>query len=174
MGDRAAARWGRALGEHRAALRAFLDTAGGLDDSRWAEPFAPGKWSRGQVVQHMVLTYEALLRELRSAEAMRLRFSPFKRALLRWVLLPHILFHRSFPLRAIAPRELRPPEEVPERAGTLARLAEVGESFEREAEEVWRRGGGRLTHPYFGSVPLLTGLRFLAVHTEHHRRQISA
>lgn len=172
---RAEARWKRAAEEHRAALRGFLETARGVEEGRWARSLAPGKWSPAQVAEHLALTYEGVLREVEGGSPLRVRLSAVHRALLRWLLLPHILFHRSFPLRAPAVRELRPEGEAhPARDAVLPRLEALGERFERELDAAWRAGGGRVTHPFFGSVPPTKALRFCAVHLEHHRRQLSA
>lgn len=167
-------KWRAAAEEHRAALRAFVETAEAVDEARWTHPLAAGKWSPAQVAEHCALVYEALLRELEGGAPMRMRVTPAWRTVLRWVLLPHVLFHRSFPVRAVAPREARPPEGHPERGEVLERLRERGERFERELDAARRGGGGRLTHPYFGTLPPTPALRFAAVHLEHHRRQLSA
>lgn len=171
--SRADRRWEEALDEHREALAAFLDTAGDVGDAEWGAPWGPGKWTRAQVVEHVSLTYEACIRELETGEAMALKLTPWRRKLTRWILLPHILFHRSFPLRAPAPREIRPKEPRAPRAEALRQLRELGERFEAAMERALRSGGGSLTHPFFGLVPAPKSIRFVAVHTEHHRRQIA-
>jgi len=40
------------------AVTDFLTTAGALAPSEWGRHRAPGKWSPGQVAEHLVLTYE--------------------------------------------------------------------------------------------------------------------
>jgi hypothetical protein len=86
--------------------------------------------------------------------------------------LPHILFHRKFPVRASAPREIRPADDIPPRDAILRRLRTRAEEFEDELDRTRRAGGGHLTHPYFGRVGPIKVLRFCAVHTEHHQRQL--
>jgi hypothetical protein len=90
------------------------------------------------------------------------------------VLLPHILFHRSIPVRAPAPRETRPPERCPGPAAALVRLREVAEGFEQRIAAARNAGGGFVTHPYFGALPPEKAMRFCAVHLEHHRPQLPA
>ncbi|HEX7242669.1 MAG TPA: DinB family protein [Longimicrobiaceae bacterium] len=165
-------RWDRAAAEHRAALRHFSERAGSLDPALWTEPRAEGKWSPAQIAEHLVLGYEALLRELAGEGAMRMPLPLWRSTLLRWVLLPHILYHRTLPLRARSPREMRPSDSPADRGEALRRLAEVTERFERALETAYRAGGGGITHPYFGRVRPVRGLRFLAVHVEHHTRQL--
>jgi uncharacterized damage-inducible protein DinB len=173
-GGRGDTRWRGAVQEHRAALLRFLETANRLDADAWARPRAPGKWSPAQVAEHLALGYLALLRELTEGVPMRYRAPRWMRAVLRWVLLPHALFHRSLPVRAVAPREMRPSDTHPGRGEVLPRLREAAERFERALDDA--RGGGetRLTHPYFGTLTPVRMLRFAAVHLEHHRRQLSA
>lgn len=167
-------KWRAAEEEHRAALRRFAESAESLPETGWTRHPAPGKWSPAEVCEHLALAYEALLREMEGGPGMRLLGPPWRRTLLRWILLPHVLFHRSFPLRAPAPREIRHPEGNPDRAAALERLRAFGERFEREVGALHRSGRGGLTHPYFGSLAPLKALRFVAVHLDHHRRQLSA
>lgn len=153
-------------------MRRFVAAADGVDAAAWARPPAPGKWSPAQTAEHLVLAYEAGLRELAGGAGIRPRATGWRQRLLRWVLLPHILFHRSFPLRAVSPREIRPGDAPPERAAVLARMRELAARAERELVAA-RVSGARVTHPYFGALPALVTLRFLAVHVEHHLRQLS-
>ena len=171
--ERDDSRWDEAVDEHRAALAAFLDVAEQLDDEAWRGPWAPGKWTRAQIAEHLALAYEVLLRELATGEGVRPRLPPFRQKLLRWILLPHILFHRSFPVRVASPRETRPPVVTAPRPELLRRLRDLGERFERELDLARRAGGGSLTHPYFGRVGPVKAMRFIAVHIEHHTRQVA-
>jgi hypothetical protein len=166
-------RWDEAVDEHRTALAAFLDTAEQLTDDAWGAPWGPGKWARGQVVEHMTLAYEALVAELREGRKMAPRVPRWQQNLLRWVLLPHILFHRRFPLRARAPRETRPLGETIPPGTLIPRLRQAAERFEQELEAARHRGGGFIDTPYFGTVDPTRALRFCAVHLEHHRRQVA-
>ena len=170
---RASRRWEEAYADHREALAAFLDTASALPDEAWEEPWGPGKWTRAQVAEHLSLAYEAVIHELQTGEGMALKLTPWRRNVTRWILLPHILFHRSFPLRAPSPREIRPREPRAPRAEALRQLRELGGRFEETMERAVREGGGWVTHPFFGRVAPLKSIRFMAVHLEHHRRQIA-
>ncbi len=169
---RGEAGWKRAVEEHRDAVRRFVATAEGLGADAWVRPRAPGKWSPAQTAEHLVLAYEAVLRELAGGGGVRPRVTGWRQRVLRWVLLPHILFHRSFPLRAVSPREIRPPEVHSDRGALLARMRELAARTERELDTA-RATGARATHPYFGALPAVPALRFMAVHVEHHLRQIS-
>ena len=167
------ARWHAAVEEHQVAVAAFLDTAGALPDEAWTRPWAPGKWTPAQITEHMVLSYRALVAEVTEGTALRVVTPPVRRTILRLLVLPHILFHRKFPVRAVSPREVRPGEGVARDEGTRT-LRSLAERFEAAADARRHADGGRLTHPYFGVVDLTRGMRFCAVHLEHHRRQLAA
>jgi hypothetical protein len=164
-------KWQRALREHRAAVDRFVSEAEAVPEEAWARPRAPGKWSPGQIADHLARSYAAVLAELRGGEGIRPRVPGWQLRVLRWVMLPHILFHRSFPVRAPAAREIRPAAEAPARAEVLARLRALAGETEREMEAALARGA-TVGHPYFGPLPLRTALRFFAVHGEHHARQL--
>jgi len=166
-------RWDEAVEEHRAALAAFLDVAEQLKEDAWGSPWGPGKWTRAQVAEHLALTYEIAIRELTTGEGLRVRVTGVRQRLLRWILMPHILFHRSLPVRVTAPREARPPEVTAPRGAILRRLRELGVRWEMEMERAIGAGGGGLTHPYFGTIPPVKAMRFMAVHIEHHTRQVA-
>ena len=168
------ARWDEAVEEHRAALAAFLDVAEQLRENDWRAPWAPGKWTRAEIAEHLALGYEAAIREIHTGVGLRLRVTGVRQRLLRWIFLPHILFHRSLPVRVGAPRETRPAEVTASRVQVLRRLRELGERYEAETERAIGKGGGQLTHPYFGKLPPIKAMRFIAVHLEHHTRQIAA
>ncbi len=157
--------------EHRDAVGRFAATVEGLGADAWSRARAPGKWSPAQVAEHLVLAYEVIDREMDGGEGARIVVTGWRQRMLRWVVLPHILFHRSFPLRAVSPLETRPREASRDRAAVLGRMRELADRVERGLAV---RRDARLTHPYFGALPALTALRFCAIHVEHHRRQISA
>jgi hypothetical protein len=168
-------RWDEAVDEHRAALAAFLEVAEGLREEVWSAPWAPGKWTRAQVAEHLSLAYAAAVREINTGETIRVRVAPgVRQTLLRWILLPHMLFHRVLPVRVKAPRVAWPGEVSDPRAKVLRRLREWGERYESAIERARQDGGGYLTHPYFGKLPPVKAMRFMAVHIEHHTRQIAA
>lgn len=172
VSPRSHARWEAAADEHQVALAAYLDSAAALQESAWSLPWRPGKWTPAQVTEHLARAYEALLRELREGRAMEVKLAGWRRTLSRWIILPHILFHRTIPLRAPAPRELRPGEPRADRDTALRQLRELGERFTAELGAAREQGCAGLTHPYFGQVEPIKVLRFVAIHIDHHRKQI--
>jgi hypothetical protein len=166
------ARWTRSRDQHRAALEAYAAAARALGSDRWTEPRSEGKWTPAQLTEHLTLSYRAFLQELRGGEPMRMRVSGFRLPLLRWLLLPHILFHRTFPRGAVAPRELRPAEGSDDAETALAELFALGTECELEIDAARARPRAVITHPYFGAIDAVRALRFQAVHLEHHTRQL--
>ena len=145
----------------------------GLDDAAWTRPRADGKWCPGEVVEHLLLSYDALLRELGGGEGMRLRASWWRRLVIRVRYLPMVLDGGRLPEGAPAVREIRPAAPARTRdAGTRA-LRERALRFDSEIALAFERGSPRLTHPFFGRLRAPQALRFVAVHLEHHRKQIA-
>jgi hypothetical protein len=170
--SRPEARWRAALAEHRAALEGYAAAVRALDGEAWTRPWAPGKWTPAEVTEHLALSYRAFIAEAEEGRPMKLKMTRLRRTLLRWFLLPHMLFHRTFPVKAVAPREVRPAgnDGTPEEA--LAELLRLGAEAEAALERARARPGAVLTHPYFGSIELTRAVRFCAVHLEHHTRQV--
>jgi hypothetical protein len=162
----------RALAEHRAAAAAFCAAARALPDAAWTAPLREGGWSPAEIAEHLRLTYVQVIHELGGGAAMAPRASQAWQRLFRWVVLPHILFHRSIPVRARAPRETRPTLAVVDREALLAEFEMSARDFERGAEPAAQRGSPSFTHPYFGAISPLKAVRFVAIHIDHHRRQI--
>lgn len=161
----------RTLREHVDALAAMLDSLTEASLERWDVPRAPGKWTPGEIAEHLILVYEGAVRDLEGGTPARARVGPGWQRTLRWFVLPHVLFHRSFPMRVRAPREWRPGEERMEPEAAIRRLADAAHLFEQEAVRAHEEARP-LRHPYFGCVDALRALRLAAVHLEHHRRQV--
>jgi uncharacterized damage-inducible protein DinB len=157
------------LAEHSAAVQAFHDRASGVDAAQWNVPRAAGKWSPAQEVKHVVLAYDAFIRDLEGAGQMQLVGTPIKRVLWRAIGLSSILWLKKIPRGARAPRESRPPEGVQDQMSLLAEFRERADRFEAIFRETWDRDPAkRVVHPYFGSLDLKEGMTMCTVHTRHH------
>lgn len=172
--ERQRQKWDRALSEHRAAADRYLQTLGRIDDELWGRPWKPGGWAPSQITHHLILYYEAAAAVVRGDLEMRYRVGPAWRSVLRWFLVPHILFHGNFPLPAIAPREVRPQGEPPPRAEAAELLQQRTATAQSLLSGVRDDSRLRLRHPYFGPLPPLRFLRLSTVHMDHHRRQVEA
>lgn len=158
-----------ALQVHDHAACSLISTVEAIPESRWSEPVAPGKWSAAQILEHLLATYEIILRELGGGSGMNIRTPRWQQLLLRLSVAPRILRGRGFPRGAPSPRELRPGEGIPRERG-LALFQERAKQFETAAAAA--RPGQRITHAYFGKASLATGVLLCARHIEHHTLQI--
>jgi hypothetical protein len=168
--------WEAALAEHRDALEGFLRVAGEAPEARWTAAAKQGAWSPSEVAEHLSLTYEAVLGELDGGPPVAPRARGWQQAVFRWTILPHILFHRTFPVRVRAPREVRPAERAVTPGGReagLRRLRSLGETFGGRVAGLADRDARTVAHPYFGPISLRRAVRFAAAHIEHHTRQIN-
>jgi hypothetical protein len=177
------------LDENSAAVRDFVQRAAAVPEAQWQRPRAPGKWTPAQEVEHVALSYELFAVELRGGCGMRVVTSRTRQLLLRGLALPYILRTGRFPGQPRAPRETRPtgterpagsgaigtaaPAAQPGRAELLERLSAAVVSLEAALGPTDAAAANRrLTHAYFGPIPLKSALRLAAVHTRHHARNL--
>jgi pimeloyl-ACP methyl ester carboxylesterase len=139
-----------ALDAHHRAVDAFVQTARGLPPARWDQPRAPGKWSPGQVAEHLTLAYQ-VNRDLLHGGPPPLSAPRFLRPLIRIFLLGPVLRRGGFFPGTKAPRIFRPgptpgpPDEL------LSRLEATTNGFEADSEAL---GSDVVDHPFFGRLPL--------------------
>lgn len=166
-------RWRELVEEHREALAEFVATAEALSEEAWGAPRAPGKWSPGQIAEHLRLTCETMHAEIERRGGFRVRTGWLRQRLLRLVLVPRILRSGRFPEGAPAVREIRPDAAVtPDRPGTLAGLRERADALTRGLAATDPGQVGAVSHPFFGRLDPLQGLALATVHVRHHHRQI--
>ncbi len=158
---------------HRTAAADIAAAAERIPDDQWPRARAAEKWSPAEVLEHLNLTYEVLLRELAGGEGMKIRTKWWQRHFLRFTVMPKILRGGSFPARAPAPRELRPAVANPDRAAAIAAFRQRADQFTQAAEAAHRNGAPRtLTHAYFGRASIADAVLFCARHLQHHRAQL--
>jgi hypothetical protein len=157
------------LADHQASVREFVGKARNVPAERWLTPRGPGKWTPAQEARHLVLGYEAFLRDIGSGVGMQIRGTPFRRLVWRWFGLTSILLRKRIPVAARAPREARPEWEPTPASDLLPQLERCAAEFEGAISNAWRAEPGRtVTHPYFGKLTLDQTLRLVAVHNRHH------
>lgn len=161
-----------ALDAHRVAVEEFLAAAGRVDERAWATPRGEGKWSPGQVVEHVATAYDVLIGEMNGGPGMKIKTSWWQRIVLDFTVVPKIMKTGEFPPGARAPREVRPSDEPGPKDAALALLRQRSEAFNTQIEEFAKRPSARLTHAYFGRKKPADVLRFCEVHVAHHRRQL--
>jgi uncharacterized protein YbjT (DUF2867 family) len=165
--------WESALARHSDAAKTFSTTAAAIGDGSWLVPLGDGKWSPAQVTEHLNRTYEVLLGELNGGKGIRIRSSWLLRQVLRQTILRSIYRKRALPRGARAPSEIFPKVIDETQSAALERFATLALKFE-EAMNANRDTGRKLTHQVFGEIELLPGLDFVAIHIEHHHRQIAS
>lgn len=170
-GERA---WRKAIVEHEAAVAELIEGIDRVPPERWFTPRAENKWSPAEEALHVAVSYEFGLASITEGKTMRLRVSPLRARLSRWLILPILIRTRIFPRGVPAPREVRP---LREEAETLSPQA-AAERLRRAAGEAIQAARAAdasqppvfVVHAYFGALRLLTALRVLTAHTRHHAR----
>lgn len=143
-----------------------------MPEADWQRPRREGHWSPGQIGEHLVLSYEVVLRELAGGQGMRVRTGFWRRLLIRFRYLPLILRDGQLPHGARAVREIRPTAE-PRAAGVVsADFLALATRFDAELTRARASNHARTTHPIFGTLDASQTLRFVTVHVDHHRRQL--
>jgi hypothetical protein len=157
------------LADNRSACAVFAAALGAVPSARWSESRAPGKWSPGQVAEHIAISFELADRVVRGL--------PLKSALprlMRWMLRQ---FYVNPILRsnAMKPGKTVPqfqPSATPAFAPTMKRLDAAVLSFTAACEEAARGGRTVVEHPAFGTLPLLDYARLQVIHVRHHLTQV--
>ena len=163
--------WNEVVAMHDRAVAGYASDAGNIRS--WMQPLAPQKWSAAEITTHLILAFEAVLREAAGGPPMQLKGTRFKRFMLRHVIMPRIIRGDGFP-RAAAPRETRPIDVSADAATTIARFRALGAQVTADlSARRMQQPDLRFTHPYFGSIELLQAVRVSARHIDHHRRQLS-
>ena len=167
--------WSKALACHASASAAFAAAAEAVEPAAWDRPRAEGKWSPAQIADHLIQTYDVLLREVAGGAGMKVRTRPWLRLLLRITYMPRILRGTWFPAQAPAPPEIRPSKTPREQSSAVALFRQRARELEAAVQDV--RAGkttAQITHAYFGSLKPATGVLFCARHIEHHLAQLEA
>lgn len=161
--------WDEARRLHAEAATELVSAAEAIPTDRWLLPRADGKWSPAEIVEHLTLAYDVLLRELGGGPGMQIRTTLWQRLLLRLTLFPKILRGEPFPANARAPREMRPAMPAIDQPSAIARFRDLAARFDSETREV---RSGRLTHAYFGRSSVQKGVILCARHVQHHLQQL--
>ncbi|HEY6146636.1 MAG TPA: DinB family protein, partial [Thermoanaerobaculia bacterium] len=164
--------WSQAIARHRAAILDYVQWGLRVEEAAWRSPIAAGKWTPAEITDHLVRTYRKALDEVRGGEGLRPRYGRLLRQALRLTVLPGIFRTRRLPGGATAPSEILPAESRVSQHDALSQLDDLAGEFEREIFS--RRGdpGVHLTHHIFGPIKAPAAVDFIAIHTEHHARQL--
>lgn len=157
----------RYLREYDRMTEAFVDTFSAYDKAGFDRPVAPGKWSPGQTVEHLILAERGTLRLLNGPPGERGACRPTP----RWVAFRDVLLATGNRLEAH--EKLLPTRDRHNRVELLDHLVDsradirVAVEFARDPDAVI----AGYAHPLFGSMTATEWLCFTALHGERHRRQ---
>ncbi len=155
------------LNANHLAVEEFLATARGVPAGAWAVPRAPGKWSPGQVAEHVARAYEVNGALFRGEAPGGL--PKFLRPLVRRFLLGMVLRKGDFPRGSRSPAIMKPDPTPAAQPVVIAQIEAAAREFEAEAG----KRSGSIEHPFFGQVPVTDMVRLQEIHTRHHRRQLT-
>lgn len=156
----------------RQAVGAFVDDARRVPPAQWAVPRAAGKWSPGQVTEHVALTYEQSRRMLLGTFTGPVE-PWFRQLLARWLFLRPMFKRGDFGKAALAPDFIQPGGSPAPSKDLLARLEAAVRDLETDLTAASNGRRTHLDHPVFGRLRLADLLRFVMIHTQHHRPQLS-
>jgi hypothetical protein len=157
-----------ALATHHQAVEAFLAAARAIPAPQWSRPRLPGKWSPGQVTEHVALAYEGN-RGVLQGRASATTAPRLLRPLIRRFALQPVLRRGRFIPGSRSPKAFRPSTAPAAPAVLLARLQTAVAVFEADAAAA---GSPTIDHPFFGRLPLVDFVKLQEIHTDHHRRQL--
>lgn len=153
------------LHAHHQAVEAFLAAARAVPATHWVKPRLPGKWSPGQVAEHLALAYE-VSRGVFDGQYSGASAPRFLRPLIRRFGLRPVLLRGRFIPGSKSPESFRPSDSPDV---LLVRLRAAMEAFEAEAASA---GAGTVNHPFFGRISVVDFVRLQDIHTVHHRGQL--
>jgi hypothetical protein len=159
--------------DDRHEVGAFVDAARRVPPAQWTVPRAAGKWSPGQVTEHVALTYEQSRRMLLGTFTGPVE-PWFRQVLARWLFLRPMFKRGDYGKgAALAPDFIAPSGSPAPTADLLARLEAAVRDLETDLTAASNGGRMHLDHPIFGRLGLADLLRFVMLHTQHHRPQLS-
>jgi len=158
-----------ALTASRTAADQLIATA--ISSSRaWDAPCAPGKWSPGQIVEHVTRSYEASVNVAAGRPSAFPNVPAVFHPLLRLVF-RRILRRGVFP-KGRTTKAMNPAAGGATPAEGRTRLMAAHERFEAACRTVAARRTP-INTPMFGAVAVEDFVRFMELHTRHHARQIA-
>ena len=164
--------WTEAIEKHQTAIADYLQTALRLEEGIWRLPVAAEKWTPAQITDHLILTYQMLVKQIRGEQRLKMQYGFPLRQILRLTILPKIYRTRRLPRGAQAPPEIMPEDSEMPRQTALEKLEESSGKFENEILSCRNDNKFRLTHHVFGDLKPLKAIDFITIHTEHHVRQL--
>ena len=158
-----------ALAANRAAVLDFV-AAAERSAATWTTPRAPGKWSPSQVVEHVARGLEEAANVVSGAPSIPMP-PAFLRPLLRLFFFNRILKKDAFPKGFKAHKAMNPTSGPATPAQARVRLEGALARFDEECGRRVARGQ-HVVSTGFGTVSVEDLVRFSALHTRHHCKQM--
>ena len=155
--------------DSRAALDELIANAEAAE-SNWTTPRAPGKWSPQQVTEHVAIVLEEAAHLVDQRPAKFPNFPFFLRPILRGMVFKKAVKTGDFP-KAKTFKAFDPPSGPETPAAARERLDSAHQKFQ-EACTACAHAEGMVKSSVFGAVSLSDYIRFTALHTRHHAKQI--
>jgi DinB superfamily len=159
-----------ALASNRDAVLELVSAAE-RSAATWTTPRAPGKWSPSQVVEHVTRGFEEAANGVSGAPSSIKMPPAFLRPLLRLLFFNRILKKGVFPTGFKAHKAMNPASGPATPAEARVRLEGALARFDQECR---RRvaSGQHVVSTSFGTVSVEDFVRFNAMHTRHHCKQM--
>jgi hypothetical protein len=160
-----------ALAANREAAKQFLATARTVAKEKWAAPIAPGKWSPAQITEHVALSTEVALKAIKGDKSMG-SIPSFLRWLPRKLGFDPTIKKGRFPEKQRGPAIFKPSDSHANYDISAARFDRAIADLESHARELAKAGTTAFEHSFFGRVLIADYVKFNALHSEHHERQL--
>lgn len=157
----------------RASRDRYLARATALSPDAWTRPIGVGKWTPGQISEHVRLSYSIIGQELVTGSGgLPLKVPRLLRPWIRFMYFGKILKTGKMPAGARAAREISPLGDTFDQVSTLGGLLGAAIVLEDAVAARWADPRAGFSHHVFGHVSLSDGWRFAIVHTDHHTGQL--
>ena len=156
------------LDANRAAVRELVACAERCEKN-WTVPRAPGKWSPGEIVEHIARTFEESANMVSGGPSAMPKLPFFLRPIARMFL--HRMIKTGVIPKGRAAKALQPRAVPATPAQGRARLEIAFDRFDR-ACRARAATSDSVASTVFGTVLLCDYARFIEIHTRHHCKQM--
>jgi hypothetical protein len=153
----------------RAAVDELIQSAQ-KSASVWTQPTAPGKWSPSQVVEHVARTLEESANVFSGKPSKFPNFPAPVRPVIRALLFDRVVKNGKFP-KSRTNKPMNPLTGPATAEEGCVRLEQASDKFEKECLSCAGKSDW-LDSRTFGRVSTADYVRFMEVHTRHHRKQM--
>lgn len=157
--------------DNQTAVVEFIAVAGQLPPDRWNRSPASRKWTPAQLVDHVRLVYDLSLK-VADGSYVGLAFPGWVRVLFRRMFFARVLARGYFKTGGRGPKAFDPASDPGAGDQLFRRLQAASDGLEQCLTSIQRSGRAEIIHPFFGALPLADYLRFQAIHTRHHLKQL--